>query len=84
MRFAVLAEGVRGFDILGKLEKLTCPTWVAASRDDRLFGDASACEIAAMVPGAELALYDGFGHAVYDTAPDFVERMLGFCLKETK
>ena len=83
-RFAVLAEGVRGFDILGELGKLACPTWVAASRDDRLFGDASACEIAAMVPGAELALYDGFGHAVYDTAPDFVERMLGFCLKETK
>ncbi|MBR4189161.1 MAG: hypothetical protein IKQ55_13710 [Kiritimatiellae bacterium] len=43
-----------------------------------MFGDGAAVEIASAIPGAGLHLYDGHGHALYDTAPDFGARMLEF------
>lgn len=80
-RFAVLAEAVRGFDVVDALGKIACPTLVVNSRDDRVFEDGAAAELAAAIPGAERLVYDGYGHAVYDTAPDFGTRMLEFFLK---
>ncbi len=77
-RFVALAEAARGFDAAGAPGDIACPTLVVASRDDRVFGDGAAAEIAEMIPGAELFLYDGYGHALYDTAPDFGARMLEF------
>ena len=80
-RFVVLAEAVRGFGVAGGLGRIACPTLVVGSRDDRVFGGGAAEELAAAIPGAELLLYDGYGHAVYDTAPDFGARMLEFFRK---
>lgn len=80
-RFVVLAEAVRGFDVADAVGRIACPTLVVGSRDDRVFGDGAAEELAAAIPGAELLLYDGHGHAVYDTAPDFVAWMLEFFRK---
>lgn len=77
-RFAALAEAVRGFDAAASLGTISCPTLVVGSRDDRVFGDGAAAEIAEAIPGAELYLYDACGHALYDTAPDFGARMLEF------
>ena len=33
-------------------------------------------------PECELYLYDGYGHAVYDLAPDYKQRMLNFFTRE--
>ena len=33
-------------------------------------------------PDFELAMYDGYGHAAYDTAPDYTERVRNFLLSE--
>lgn len=77
-RFAALAEAVRGFDAAETLGHISCPALVVGSRDDRVFGDGAAAEIASAIHGAELHLYDGHGHALYDTAPDFGARMLEF------
>ena len=38
-------------------------------------GDGSA-----EVPVCECYMYDGFGHAAFDTAPDYRKRILGFFL----
>ena len=77
-RFVILAKAITELDLSGSLWRITCPTLAAASKDDLLFGEPAAREIAEAVPGAGLLLYDGFGHAVYDTAPDFVGRLLEF------
>lgn len=77
-RFAALAGTLRGFDARTELAKIACPALVVGSRDDRVFGERAAAEVAAAIPGAELFLYDGCGHAVYDTAGDFAGRMLSF------
>ncbi len=83
-RFVVLAEGVKGFDVSGELEKIACPVLVLGSRDDRVLGGDAAPRLAEGFrgrPDCELYLYDGYGHAVYDTAPDYKERMLRFLRK---
>ena len=84
-RFIILAEGIAGFDISSELGKISCPVLVIGSSDDRVLG-AEASELIAEGlkdnAGFEIYMYDGYGHAAYDTAPDYKERMLKFLLAE--
>ena len=80
-RFVMLAEASKDFNIMDALGKISCPVLVAGSRDDKVFGESASVEIAQAIPGAELIMYDGYGHAVYDTAPDFAGCMLRFFQK---
>ncbi len=80
-RFVILAEGGGGFDILDELEKITCPTLVIGSYDDHVTGGDASVEIYERLSGhtdCELYMYDGYGHAAYDTAPDYKARLLRF------
>ena len=78
-RFIILAEGMKGFDVTGNLEKIACPALVIGSRDDRVLGaEASERIMERLTARAELYMYDGYGHAAYDTAPDYKERIQSF------
>lgn len=78
-RFVVMAEGSRGFDVTSELEGIRCPVLVLGSRDDRVLGGAASEVIARHLgPRAELFMYDGYGHAAYDMAPDYKQRILRF------
>lgn len=84
-RFVVLAEGMRGFDVVDDLQKISCPVCVIGSKDDRVLGAGPTLQIAdALKDRADLTLhmYEGYGHAAYDTAPDFKKRVLGFLTSE--
>ena len=80
-RFIIIAEGTKGFDVTDDLEKIACPVLLIGSRDDQVLGAAATEQIAEHLQGRsdfELYMYDGYGHAAYDTAPDYKERMLHF------
>jgi pimeloyl-ACP methyl ester carboxylesterase len=77
-RFAILAKAARGFDVMDSLGRIRCPVLVMGSRDDQVFGEQASPQIAGAIPGARLLMYDDYGHAAYDTAPDFIGRMLEF------
>ena len=80
-RFIVLAEGSSGFDVSDELEQISCPVLLIGSVDDQVLGADATAQIAERLdgrPGFELYMYDGYGHAAYDTAPDYKERVLGF------
>lgn len=80
-RFVILAEGMKGFDMTEKLKAVACPVLVIGSADDRVLGADAAGQIAGLLKDrtdCELYMYDGFGHAAYDTAPDYKERILRF------
>lgn len=80
-RFVILAKAMIGFDVTAELPALSCPVLVMGDRDDRVFDGGSSPEIADILrghSGLELYMYEGFGHAVFDTAPDYKERMLSF------
>lgn len=76
-RFAVLAEACRSFDASGELEKIACPVLViGAAQDHVLTGEAS--EELAQALSCPLYIYEDYGHAVYDEAPDYRARLLRF------
>ena len=77
-RFVVLAESVKDFDITGELHKIACPVLVIGSMDDRVLGADASRRIAEHLKQAELYMYDGYGHAAYDTAEDYKERIARF------
>ncbi|MBQ6342198.1 MAG: alpha/beta hydrolase [Anaerolineaceae bacterium] len=80
-RFAVIAGGLNGFDIVNELGKIKCPVLVIGDREDRVLDAQSSVEIAEhlrKLPENELYLYEGYGHAVFDTAPDYKERVYRF------
>ena len=81
-RFVILAEGMRGFDLSGDLGNIECPALVLGSKDDQVVGAEASQSMADKLKDCELYMYEGFGHAAYDTAPDYKDRILEFLKKE--
>lgn len=79
-QFVKLAKACEKFDITDKLEKIKCPVLVLASKKDKIIHHRASKEIAEKL-GCEIHLYEGYGHSVYDEAPDFKDRMLEFFKK---
>ena len=78
-RFRVQAESCVTHDTYGVLGRIACPTLVIGGREDRIVTGEASEEIAAGIPGAELFMYDGLGHGLYEEAPDFLARVAAFC-----
>jgi len=79
-RFVILAD-MKDFDITEDLKKITCPVLVLGSMDDQVLGCEPSFRIAAELgrrKGIVLQMYDGYGHAAYDLAPDYKENILRF------
>ena len=80
-RFVILAESIRGFDVQDQLRKISCPVLVLGSEDDAVLGSESSKQIADLLKDhtpCESYLYRGYGHAAYDLAPDYKERLRSF------
>ncbi|MBR0400751.1 MAG: alpha/beta hydrolase [Mogibacterium sp.] len=81
IRFIELTEGMRALDLRDKLDGISCPLLLIHDRTDRIFGIDCAQEIIDRLSGRpdfRYYIYDGYGHASYDLAPDYKERLLGF------
>ena len=84
-RFIILAEGTKGFDVRKDIKKINCPTLLIGDKDDLVLGEESSLEIIRLLKDKknfEYYMYEGYGHAVYDLAPDYVKRLLDFYMKE--
>lgn len=78
-RFLTQAESCVTHDSYGELGSIRCPTLVIGGTDDRIVTGAASEELAAAIPGAQLYLYEGLGHGLYEEAPDFLTRVADFC-----
>lgn len=79
--FVIFTEACLGFDCFDGLSEIKCPLLIMGSKGDKVLSPEGAYEIYEAVgkDKAEIYMYDeSFGHAVYDEAPDFRERMLKF------
>lgn len=76
-RFTALAKACESFNSEGELEKIKCPVLVIGSLKDKVLTDGSSEELAEKLH-CELYMYEGYGHAVYDEAPDYRERLKAF------
>ncbi len=82
-RFIITAEGARGFDATEAVKKITCPVMVSGDTQDKVLGGDSARELSKVFannPGFTEQIYSGYGHAAYDTAPDFKQKMYDFLI----
>ena len=79
-RFLIMARAClthNGYERLGDIRAKTLV--VGGALDDVLTGEASA-EIAEAIPGSRLLLYPDYGHALYQEAPDFEQKVLEFLM----
>ena len=81
-RFCVLARACLAFEAYEGLSKLECPTFILGAELDQVLGVIASREIADVlkqngVP-TELYVYENYGHAAYDEAPDYRARILEF------
>ncbi len=76
-RFEIYARACNGFDVYDKLDKIACPVYAAGATGDKVFGCEPIAELAEKT-NAQLYIYENYSHAVYDEAPDFIERLVKF------
>lgn len=83
-RFVIMAESMKNLDITAELEKIRCPVLVIGSNDDKVLGPVPSRIISEHLNPSrtELYMYNDFGHAIYDTAPDFKKRILNYLCEE--
>ena len=79
-RFEVLAGAVAEFDLYDRLDEVKCPALVLGSTDDHVISVESMIELADRLD-CERYIYSGFGHAVYDEAPDIKKRIYDFIMR---
>ena len=77
-----LAKGTLCFNAENELKNIQCPVFVIGDTEDKVFGKDSSYELYEKLKkdnqNASLFMYEGYGHAVYDTAPDYTEKLYEF------
>ena len=79
-RFINLLESCLTCNAYEELDKITCPTLVIGGELDKIVGKESSIELANKL-SAELYIYEGLGHALYEEAKDFNKRVYEFLMK---
>ncbi len=77
-RFYRNTEAILGFDMRGELDRISCPTLIIGGTEDKIVGPGAAREMKEGIAHSELFLYGGLGHAAYEEAADFNDRVLDF------
>ena len=75
--FVIYASACGSFSAYEELQKVRSEVLVIGSRCDEVVSLKGSEEIAQKL-GCEMFVYDGYSHAVYDEAPDYLDRILGF------
>lgn len=77
-RFLIQAESCIRHNSYFELNKIVCPTLIIGGDSDKIVGADSASELSSKIKGSELFTYKGLGHATYQEAKDFNNRILNF------
>ena len=76
-RFAIFADGLCGFDVTSNLRSITCPVLAIGGALDRIFPPKQAMDIAQQT-GDRFFIFENYGHAVYDEAADYLDKVWRF------
>ena len=77
-RFLINAHSILAFDAFDRLGTVACPTLILAGEDDKIVGVEASREMRQRIPNSTLHVYPGLGHAAYEEAADFYERIFRF------
>ena len=76
-RFVILARSCLTCDAYEELEKIQCPVFVIGGSLDQVVGGKASEEIAEKL-GCQIHMYPDLGHAAYEEAKDFNQRVYEF------
>ncbi len=76
-RFINLAKACLSVDCYDDLEKITCPAFVLGGMQDKITAPEGCMEIAEKLR-CRIHMYEEYGHAAYEEAKDFNERIYDF------
>ena len=79
--FIISLDAILAFDVHERLQEIECPTFVIGAGKDKVLGRQASIDMAEIL-GCRYYIYEDSYHAVYDEAPDYLERIKGF-LDET-
>ncbi len=77
-RFLINANAILGFDARNELNRIICPTFIIGGEADKSIGVQASREIKDCIVNSELYVYPGLGHAAYEEAKDFNQRVFRF------
>jgi pimeloyl-ACP methyl ester carboxylesterase len=80
-RLIIFVEGTKGFNVVDELGRIQCPVLAVGVYEDSVLDSDATMEIAANLDHRadfRLYMYIGYGHAAFDTAPDYRKRLLEF------
>lgn len=77
-RFFIQADACLKHNAFDDLYQIQAPTLVIGGEHDNVLGGGASREIAAQIPGAELRMYEQWGHGLYEEAGDFNQTALHF------
>ena len=80
-RFITLVKGTEGFCARERMSIIKCPLLAIGDTTDKVLGADATPQIAALQKDNscfEMYMYSGYGHAAYDTAPDYAKRLYNF------
>lgn len=80
-RFLVNAHAILNYDLREEIRNITCPVLIIGGEDDRIVGPQASLDMHQLIAGSELHMYPGLGHAAYEEADDFNDRVFGFLQK---
>lgn len=76
-RFVIFVRAMLKFDIRPELQKIKAPVLAFGAGQDKVFNAEQAEEIAQKTSG-KCFIYQEYGHAACDEAPDFLDRLWNF------
>lgn len=79
-RFITQADSCVSHNASALLNRISCQTLVIGGSCDKIVGAAASAELAGQIKNSELYLYEGLGHAAYEGAPDFNDRVMRFLM----
>ena len=80
-RFIIQAESCLSHNTYHQLKMIQCPTLIIGGKQDKIVGVNASIELAKKILNSELYLYEEYGHALYDEAKDFNQRVVNFLYK---
>ena len=83
--FIKFANGIKGFDLSNKIAHIKCPVQLSYDVEDSVFTDDPASALKkhlSSLAGFESKSFNGYGHALYDTVPDFMKWLYEFFEKK--
>lgn len=80
-RFLIMARACISHDSSEILSKVCCPTLVLGGARDKIVGPEASVRLAEGIQGAELYMYENYGHGAYEEDKEFQKRLINFLKK---